>query len=154
MFDFVIIWTVAWILRVTYWILLIVSGIWLYRVLKLRALPWLGVHFALSIILGFITDGIVRQLITEGTPPFGWTSTDFAMRLSSYHFLTHCIVNILVILLALSEIIFLMSKSDPTQVPTPMRPFLLIQRRMTVVGTVLILLTLAYPSLIMAFWIA
>ncbi len=148
------VWVLGWIVRVSVWILLIGSGVWLYRSLKLRGLPWLGAYFVLSILSSLITPRIVRHMVDTDTHPFGWTVGNLLVHLYQYQVLTNACISLIVAILILSDIVSLVSKSDATLALGLMRPLLLLHERTGVLGVALIALTLVYPTLVIVFWIA
>jgi len=103
----------AIVAQLALWGLLLAFGIWVYRRLKLRSLPWLGVYLALSVVLSFGTPLLKMHIfdavaLRHAADPFVWSLGEFAATWTYLEALGANLVKVIVALLVLADIAFLL----------------------------------------------
>jgi len=147
----------SYISYVALWTLVLVFGIWTYRRLKLRSLPWLGAYAVLSLVLGcfkpMITRQVVDGMVSQYVPPFGWS---FGQFMATWHYADSFIAGVTKLLLGiliLSDIAFLLSKVGVEVEGSFLNRFLAMRERSISLGIAMIVFMLSGPAITLALYI-
>lgn len=136
--------------------LLIAVGWWVYRRVRLRSLPWLGLYLLLSIPVSFLLPLLTQRVInTAGDgqlPPQGWTMGTLVTTWISFNAVVDGLINILLAVLILSDIAFLVSTTGVPLTPRPVQQLVHLRAYSTRIGVTIALLVLVAPLILVVVW--
>jgi hypothetical protein len=140
-------------LHLAFWALVIAFGVWLYRRIKLRTLPWLGAYCVLALALGLLMPFWHRSLFNpHSRPPFGWTVGEFSVHFGYWAALLNALSDLLVAALVLCDVAFLASLLPGDAQSRPLRMLLRLRENTTALGVTLLAVQLAHPLTALIIW--
>jgi hypothetical protein len=133
-------------LHLILWGMLAAFGIWLYRRLPLRSLPWAGAYLLLTTLpLAFLNSLIVRGLFGVPTVPFGWSATmsqgSFVVQMLTWNRLFSTVATLILTVLVLGDLVFVLAKAGVEPDKKPLLRLLVIRDWSTPLGLAAIVLT-------------
>ena len=139
------------------WGLLLAFGIWAYRKLKLRSLPWLGVYLALSVVLSFGTPILKMHIFDaaasrHAADPFGWSLGQFAATWTYLEGFGVHLVKVIVAVLVLADIAFLLSKAGVDVEGKFLSRLLALREKTVPLGIAMIVLMVLGPGVGLTFY--
>ena len=150
-----------WILKVARWTIVFFFGLFLYRKFKLPSLPWIAAYFLASVIpplfMPLIISGWIKKALEH--PQYNENfyriiyehcrSHPEAYKLAAGIFqwsgLFGVITYLLLTILVISEIVYIISLNNQIEIPETFRFTLKIRNKVTLIGTVIVLITLLSP---------
>ena len=142
------VWGVYVVLVLAEWALLVAFGVWLWRRLRPRTLPWLAAYWVLRTAGGIATPFLIRLAldIHRKLPPFGWSWGETLSVLGVVGGLITQAGNLLVALAVLSEVAYLITKGAPAG--RMLRLLLRVREKPVVFGVALLALAVAQVGLV------
>jgi hypothetical protein len=140
-------------LQAATWLLLVGFGIWLYRRLRLRSLPWLVAYVALALPLSQVMPWLLDAMVTRGAPGT-WTMGELLIVLSYATMFVESLSGLLLVVIAAGEIDVLLGRFFPGP---PRRSLLLLfaaREGVVPLGVALLALRLAEPLAVTILWLA
>jgi hypothetical protein len=145
----------SYIGRITLVGLLVAFGVWASRRIPLRSLPWLGAYLLLGIPIPIIMSVILGQIMQLSIATvLGLSKSDFIAQCNIWGQFVSVMIHGLVAVLVLSDVLFLMARAGVEIERRPLHTLLALREHSTVLGTVLVCLTLLYPVTTLLVWIA
>ena len=136
--------------------LLITFGWWVYRRVRLRSLPWLGLYLLLSIPISFLLPLLTQRVInTSGSgqlPPQGWTMGTLVTTWISFNAVVDGLVYILLAVLILADIAFLVGTTGVPLTPRPIQQLVHLRAYSARIGLTIALLVLVAPLILVVVW--
>jgi hypothetical protein len=142
------------LLQLVTWGLLVAFGLWLYRRLPLRSLPWAGAYMLLTMpLLEFTNKALFSWFFGKQTLPFGGANAvsrgGLAMQTISWSYLLGAVAGLLLTLLILSDVVFLLARAGIEPDNKSLRRLLMVRQWSTPLGFTLILFTLMAQLLVL-----
>jgi hypothetical protein len=133
------------------WFVLVVAFCWgLYRTLRLSSLPWIGAIYLLSLVTVPLTQLLARRIF-----PFGADPTGLRVRPEGALVITNSCIeglgNLLLALLAFSEVAFLVSRAYPESHSRLLAFFFRLHDYVREIGVAALILVVSTPLLTFVF---
>ncbi len=132
-------------------ILILSFSIWTYRRLKLRSLPWVGVYLIVPLILpisvAWMTGPVMDSMVSRGISPLGMSMGGFTSAWRQWHIFIRTLIDLILIVLVLSDIAFLLSKAGVEVEGKLLSKLLSVRERSTSFGIVITALMLVGPAI-------
>jgi hypothetical protein len=142
------------LLQAATWLLLLGFGVWSYRRLRLRSIPWLGAYALLAMPLGLVTPPLLGAIADRGGLPGGWSPGEFLRTWISAETALRGLIGLLLALMVVSEIAGLLVRLCPGSERGIPSLLLAVRERPALLGVPLLALTLAGPVAAVLLWLA
>ncbi len=135
----------GWCFQCALWGLLIAFGIWLYRRVPVRSLPWLMAYLLLSILIGICMPFVMKQIISKPTAPLGWSKGELVVQWSYGSHAIGVAIDFMILLLLLSDLTFLLQRMGVELDRELIRRLVKVRDHSTLLGIIIICLQLVVP---------
>jgi hypothetical protein len=141
-------WIIGSALQAVWLALLIYGGFALYRTLRLPSLPWLGAHYGFKLIIFPAVSAFLRDAESAPFSPLAFVTASYQ---ASVYICVGSLTNLLAVVIAFSDVAFLISKAYPNMQSRVLSFFLGVRRHVTSLGIILMALTVLNPILMILF---
>lgn len=143
------------ILQCMLWGLLAAFGVWVYRRVPLRSLPWIGIYLLLSLpFVSLLNSLLLQQVIDSKTLPFGWSASmskgDFILQLRLWSSVISTLIKLAITILLLSDCVFLLAKAGVELDRKAVRQLLFVREFSTPLGLFIVSLAIVSQLLVLA----
>lgn len=147
----------TWLIKLVFLAFVLMIGIWIYRRMPLRSLPWIGAYLLLSSPLSFMASLMIRQVVDETQSivdvPFGLTLGGFLTVWSAGNGIVSNGLYILLAILIFSDLLFLLTQVGREPRWRPVQLLLQARRYSTALGSAMIALLLVPALTAASLWV-
>ena len=129
------------------WGLIVAFGVWTYRRIDLRSLPWVGAYLAYLGLVGAVLRPIMSPIMEQvvegmdlGHVPFGWSLGEFMQIWNHGGMFMGALARLALVLLVMSDVAFLLSKAGVKVEGRFLSRLLRLRERSTAWGIVMVAL--------------
>ena len=141
------------VVRVAWWVSIFGGGIYLYRRLRLRSMPWLLAYCAVGLVMGPIV-GWVAKAVVDGdySPWYRWTVGDFVAIMGFSRSILATVGSFIIAGLIVSEVVCLVGNSSLREQVTLLKYADEVRQRVGLFGGVLIGSQMVVPAVWVVLW--